>query len=178
MNFGHLSKNRKALIVISSAFLAAGIFVSLYSPVIFQEGNPWPQIKGIAKLNFGDSNMVKLSGSDNKYMTNSKNCQEVIKSFMKDRDYEFTEQMGSGYFFRSPTGENAVAVHRYYSRYYSLWKISENSNTDRGARFQYLEDLLSQITDFDSCVAAGFSIMKSNPPQCATSDGRSFVQGN
>jgi hypothetical protein len=37
-------------------------------------------------------------------------------------------------------------------------------------------ELLKQITDFDSCVMAGFSIMKSNPPQCATPDGRTFTQ--
>jgi tryptophan-rich sensory protein len=36
--------------------------------------------------------------------------------------------------------------------------------------------LLAQITDFNSCVSAGFSIMKSNPLQCATPDGRSFME--
>jgi hypothetical protein len=36
--------------------------------------------------------------------------------------------------------------------------------------------LLSQIKTFDDCVFAGFSIMKSNPPQCATPDGRTFVE--
>ena len=40
------------------------------------------------------------------------------------------------------------------------------------------KELLKQITDFDSCVMAGFSIMKSNPPQCATPDGRTFFQTN
>ena len=38
------------------------------------------------------------------------------------------------------------------------------------------DELLKQITDFDSCVAAGFSIMKSNPPRCAAPDGRTFIQ--
>jgi hypothetical protein len=36
--------------------------------------------------------------------------------------------------------------------------------------------LIKMITDYNSCVAAGFSIMKSNPPQCALPDGRIFVQ--
>jgi len=35
--------------------------------------------------------------------------------------------------------------------------------------------LLNGIKNFDECVAAGFSIMKSNPPQCTTLDGRSFT---
>jgi len=36
--------------------------------------------------------------------------------------------------------------------------------------------LLEQITDFNSCAMAGFSIMKSNPSQCVTPDGRTFTQ--
>ena len=35
---------------------------------------------------------------------------------------------------------------------------------------------LTSIIDFDSCAAAGFPIAESYPPQCRTSDGRSFSQ--
>ena len=38
------------------------------------------------------------------------------------------------------------------------------------------QELLSNIRNFDECVNAGFSIMKSNPPQCATPDGKTFTQ--
>ncbi len=38
------------------------------------------------------------------------------------------------------------------------------------------DELLKQITDFDSCVMAGFLILKSNPAQCQTIDGRTFIQ--
>ena len=103
------------------------LVVLLYGPVIFQEGNPWPQIKGIMQLKFGDADIVKLSGSDNKFMTESKNG-TTIHDFMKTKGYEFTGQMGSGYFFKSATGQTAVATHKYYSRHYSLWNITENTN--------------------------------------------------
>jgi hypothetical protein len=46
------------------------------------------------------------------------------------------------------------------------------------ASHEKCNELLKQITDYDSCVNAGFSIMKSNPPQCATPDGRTFIQAN
>ncbi|MDD5172684.1 MAG: hypothetical protein PHG59_00880 [Patescibacteria group bacterium] len=129
--------------------------MSLYSSVIFQEGNPWPQIKGMVQLKFGDSDIVKLSGSDNKFMTESKNG-TMIHNFMKTKGYEFTEQMGSGYFFKSSTGQSAIATHKYYTRYYSLWTITENNNfqtdndlwamtTDNnGATFQYPKELLAK----------------------------------
>jgi len=126
MIFEHSSKNKKILLLVSAIILIAGIFLSLYSSVIFQEGNPWPQIKGIVQLKFGDSDIVQLSGSNNKFMTESKNG-TMIHDFMKTKGYEFTGQMGSGYFFKSVIGQTAIATHKYYSRYYSLWTITENT---------------------------------------------------
>jgi hypothetical protein len=157
MIFEHSSKNKKVLLPVSLVILALGVFVFFYSPIIFQEGNPWPQIKGIARLSFSHAEMVKLSGVAGKYMTESKNGQEIIKGFMKSKGYEFTEQMGSGYFFKSETGANAIVTHKYYSRFYSLWSIIENSNaaeTDNdlwatatnngGVTFKYPKELLAK----------------------------------
>lgn len=162
----------------------------MYSRTIFQEGNPWPQIKGIAQLTFSNSNIVKLSGSDDRYMSKSKNGQEAIENLMRDRGYEFIEQMGSGYFFKSSIEKRIIVTHEHYTRYYSLWDIveaKENSLAEElrdclpksdTASHEKCNELLKQITDFDSCVAAGFSIMKSNPPQCATPDGQTFTQSD
>jgi hypothetical protein len=170
--------------------LAAGVFLALYSPVIFQEGNPWPQIKGIIELNFTGKDIVGLSRTETIYMTKSGSGQETLKDFMESKGYEYKEQMGSGYLFESPTGQSAVATHKYYSRYYSLWNITENKEQSLAdglkeclpksdiASHEKCNELLKQITDYSSCVEAGFSIMKSNPPQCATPDGRTFVEGN
>jgi hypothetical protein len=158
MIFENQSKNKKVLFIISLIILIVGISALLYLPVIFQEGNPWPQIKGITQLNFTGKDMVKLSSEENRYMTKSKNGVEVIKEYMKDKGYNFTEQMGAGYLFQSTTGESAVATHRYYSRYYSLWKITANTNntgedndlwtttTGNGITFQYPKELLVKYT--------------------------------
>jgi hypothetical protein len=37
-------------------------------------------------------------------------------------------------------------------------------------------DLGPAITSFEECVAAGYPIMKSNPPQCITPDGQTFIE--
>ncbi|MFA5080356.1 MAG: hypothetical protein WC472_01895 [Candidatus Paceibacterota bacterium] len=188
MIFKHSSKNKGIIIGIIS--FAVGALIFNYSPLIFQEGNPWPQIKGIMQLKFSGADIVPLSSSDNKFMTESKN-EMVIHNFMKTKGYEFTEQMGSGYFFKSPTGQSAVVTHKYYSRFYSLWDVTYYAENKESSLVEKLRDclpksdtasaekcdeLLKQITDFDSCVMAGFSIMKSNPPQCATPDGKTFTQ--
>lgn len=176
--------------IIILSLIIFGIGICLYSPVIFQEGNPWPQIKGVSQLNFTGKDLVKLSSGENKYITKNNNGLEIIKAFMKDKGYDFTEQMGSGYFFKDENGESVTVTHRYYSRFYSLWNITENvKQADNNiveelqeclpksdvASHEKCQELLKTIRNFSDCVNAGFSIMKSNPPQCATSDGRSFI---
>ncbi len=188
MNYSDI-KNKKVLFIISLIVLALGVFVIFYSSIVFQEGNPWPQIKGISQLNFGNKDVVKLDIGENKYITKSNNP-EIIKSFMKAKGYNFTEQMGSGYLFKSDTGAGAVAVHRYYGRYYSLWSITENLSAKKTTLAEELKEclpksdmashekcneFLAKIRNFDDCINAGFSILKSNPPQCATPDGRNFT---
>ncbi len=145
----NILKNKAIIIAIIS--FALGALIYNYSAVIFQEGNPWPQIKGIAQLTFGNNDVVKLNIGQNKYITKSNNA-EIIKSFMKEKGYDFTEQMGSGYLFESRTGTSAIATHRYYGRFYSLWTITENSNNpsnnlwatttnDAGITYQYPKEL-------------------------------------
>jgi hypothetical protein len=55
-------------------------------------------------------------------------------------------------------------------------QIAKCSVSSRSEDKEKCDELLKQITDFDSCVMAGFSIMKSNPLQCATPDGRTFIE--
>ncbi|MDF1497540.1 MAG: hypothetical protein P1P90_05800 [Patescibacteria group bacterium] len=195
--------NKKLLIITISLILLFGSLIYLLSPILFQEGNPWPQINGIVKLTFTELEISKLSDKDNKYITKSKNGVEVVKAHMKDKGYDFIEQIGSGYLFKSSTGEGAVATQKYYSRFYSLWNVVEN--TDVGvdsidpsdklpieqptiaeelkeclpksdiASHERCNELLATIRNYDDCVRAGFSIMKSNPPQCSVVDGRIFT---
>lgn len=152
----HSSKNKKILLLASVIILIVGAFIFLYSSVIFQEGNPWPQIKGIVQLTFGGSDMVKLSGSDNKYFTKSQGGPMTVEAFMKDRGYEYADQMGSGYFYKSSDG-NIVITRRQYSRSYIIWTITEGSNNaqidnnlwvtttnNEGITFQYPKELLAK----------------------------------
>ena len=116
---------RNILRVIIVCLIVLGISIFVYSPVIFQEGNPLPQIKGIFQLNFAGKDLVKLSSEENKYLTKSDQGVEIIKTFMKDEGYDFIEQMGSGYFFVKDNLKGVIVTHKQYSRFYSLWNIAE-----------------------------------------------------
>lgn len=154
MIFEHSSKNKKVLLSIFAIILVLGIFMLFCSPVIFQEANPWPQIKGIAQLNFGKSDIVKLSDLDNRYLTKSQGGPMTVETFMKDRGYEYMDQMGSGYFYKS-SDKAIVLTRRQYSRFYIIWTIAEKNNdsnnnlwatatNNQGITFQYPKELLTK----------------------------------
>ncbi|MFA7216423.1 MAG: hypothetical protein WC095_00345 [Candidatus Paceibacterota bacterium] len=154
MIFEHSSKNKKVLLLIFIIILVLGVFVFFYSSVIFQEGNPWPQIKGITQLTFGKSDIVKLSGLDNKYLTKSQGGPMAVETFMKDLEYKHTDQMGSGYFYKS-SNKTIVLTRRQYSRFYTIWTIAENNDSessklwitttnDQSIIFQYPKELLAK----------------------------------
>ncbi|MFA5024318.1 MAG: hypothetical protein WC523_05140 [Patescibacteria group bacterium] len=148
------SKNKKILLITSITILAIGVLVSLYSSVIFQEGNPWPEIKAISQLTFGGSDMVKLSGSDNKYLTKSQGGPKTVDVFMKGRGYEYTDQMGSGYFYKS-SDKTIVFTRRQYSRFYTIWTVSDSTTepgndlwktatNKNGITYKYPKELLAK----------------------------------
>ncbi len=42
--------------------------------------------------------------------------------------------------------------------------------------FTYKNNKLSRVTNFDSCVAAGYRVLETYPEQCVTQDGRTFIR--
>jgi len=154
MIFENQSNNKKILLLVFAILLLVGAFLFLYSPVIFQEGNPWPQIKGIAQLTFSKTDMVKLSGSDNKYLTENQGGPRIVEAYMKDGGYEYIDQMGSGYFYKS-SDKTIVLIRRQYSRFYVIWTITKNSNdadnnlwttttNNEEVTYQYPKELLAK----------------------------------
>ncbi|PIT87998.1 MAG: hypothetical protein COU29_04285 [Candidatus Magasanikbacteria bacterium CG10_big_fil_rev_8_21_14_0_10_36_32] len=185
---------KKLLIVIPILTLTILLSASLifYGPIIFQEGNPLPQLNGIIRLNFGSEKIIKLDTKENKYITKNKTGRDEIIKLMENKNYQFVEQLGSGYLFQTPTNKSFVITRRQYTQYYSIWKFPSteletktNDNlaeqlkeclpkSDMGS-WEQCKQLMDQIKNFDDCVNAGFSIMKSNPPQCLTPDGKNFT---
>ncbi len=140
--------NKRRAINWSLGAIAAIIFLGFLSrwPLIFQEGNPWPLLKGIANLHAGRQELVRLDFPGEQYLSRG-NDTEAIKSFLESRGYDFVEQMGAGYIFESATGSRALAVHRYYSRHYSLWKLSFPASTNEAPAFSENERAWEEIKE-------------------------------
>lgn len=109
-------------------FITAFIAVSLgfiFQKTLFQEGNPVPILSGIVQLNFTPANIVQLPNGDfehiTKYMTKNGEGRDFLLRIMKDREYELTDVLGSGYVFEKEDKTQMLITHRHYSRFYDIW---------------------------------------------------------
>lgn len=117
-------KIKIAIIIILGIFIAISF---LYRSVIFQEGNPWPLMKAVTKLNTGSDGVVILDSESEKYLTKSNDGRELIIKKMSEDGYDFIEQMGSAYIF-SGNSDKIIATQKQYSRFYSLWNVTREAN--------------------------------------------------
>ncbi|MBN1585194.1 hypothetical protein JW899_02385 [Candidatus Uhrbacteria bacterium] len=122
-----MSVSRKVLITL---LISLAAIVSLaafsYGRMLYrQEGSLTPFLSGIVRLGLGGQNIVSVPGTDNRYMTRSRDGREVLVRMMGERGYEFTEQLGAGYLFRDADGKWIVVTRRCYSGLYDLWWVTE-----------------------------------------------------
>lgn len=124
-----LKTSKKIILICAGGLLVILIFIFLfYKPVIFQEGNPAPLARGIMRLNFTKDKIIKLDASGNKYLTKSKDGQEILINKLEENNYRFIENLGSGYFFINDDLDTLIITRKQYSRFYSIWNISEPRN--------------------------------------------------
>jgi hypothetical protein len=122
---------------------------SFYVPVIFQEGNPFPLFKAMVKLNIGRQDIIELDSDTGRYLTKNKNSQEILVNKLKENNYRFIEQLGSGYLFENDNFDMLIITRKQYSRFYSIWTIgipknvreyiewTEYKNEEYGFSFNY-----------------------------------------
>ena len=112
--------NKKVILIVLLIVLIVG-FVIIY-PVLFQEGNPLPIIKGIIKLSSSNSDIIKISDEPQIYITKTDKDKTPVIKLMDEEGWKFDEQGGSGYVFSKE--DNILIVTRVqYTRKYMIWKV-------------------------------------------------------
>lgn len=111
------------LIVIAVCCIFCIAIISLYSPVIFQRGNPIPYLIASTKLNTETPYVqVKQTDSETVYITKRGVCNELLQLFAESAEAEFQEQFGSTFVFND--GENEWIIEsEIYWRNYTVWEI-------------------------------------------------------
>lgn len=97
------------------------VFIGVY-PVLFQEGNPLPILKGITVLNIKENKVVQISDEPQRYLTKTDKGSSPITDLMEKEGWKFDEQLGAGYFF-SKGDSKLIIISTQYTRKYRIWKF-------------------------------------------------------
>lgn len=115
------ARNKFLLIMVLVLMIAAALFI-LNRRVIFQRGNPLPYIAGMLQLN-SQRPYVKVADGEGLIYITKRNDYGGLHEFIETSyDVDFTEQMGSGYIFRSEH-KKLVVLSEIYWKYYIVWTI-------------------------------------------------------
>lgn len=96
-------------------------FIAVY-PVLFQEGNPLPILKGITALNIKKSEIVQISDEPRIYLTKTEEGVSPVTELMEREGWKFDEQLGAGYIFSKDNSELIVESTQYTGKY-TIWKL-------------------------------------------------------
>lgn len=117
-------KLRRKTILFSLVALLIMSFAFSY-PVLFQEGNPIPLLKGIVRLSTSEEEILKISEEPLRYMSETREGNAPLISLMEDEGWEFQEQLGAGHVF-SREDALLIVTSTQYTRTYTIWTFSPN----------------------------------------------------
>ena len=115
-------EQKKKTILFSLVTLLVLSFIFSY-PVLFQEGNPIPLLKGMIRLSTNEEEIIKVFEEPLWYMSVTRQGNSPLVSLMEDEGWNFQEQLGAGHVF---SRENTVLIvtSTQYTRTYTIWKFS------------------------------------------------------
>lgn len=98
------------------------VFLAIY-PVLFQEGNPIPILKGIMILNIREDKIVEISEEPKIYIAKTEEGISPITELMEREGWKLDEQLGAGYIFLSDNNSKLIIESTQYTGKYTLWKV-------------------------------------------------------
>jgi hypothetical protein len=107
--------NYTALVIVCFAI----IFLLLFSPTIFQEGNPLPVVYGLITLDTTETPFVKIN--QNKYIFRANNGDfEKLTEYLRKNNLLVVDREGAGLLFKDKNGQNHTASIRMYTSQFEI----------------------------------------------------------
>lgn len=114
------------IIVLLFLLLSLGFIVIRFGNALTQEGNPIPYITSIMKLELSNNGYEQVADTMNgkRYVSEyeKKYPHGITIEFMKDKGWEFKEQIGSGFVFEKDKEDITIST-RMYSKHYFIWDV-------------------------------------------------------
>lgn len=137
------SKLKIALGIVVVCLILGIAIMALYSPVIFQRGNPIPYLRAAAKLNDDTQYVqVKQTESESIYITRKGESDALLRMFAEGTGAVFQEQLGSTYIFSDDDKEWLLESEIYW-KIYTVWVVPIFSNDGNAQNHEQASHLLS-----------------------------------
>ena len=115
----------------------------MYSPVIFQRGNPLPYLRAAAKLSDETQYVqVKQTESECVYITRRGESDALLRMFAESTGAVFQEQMGGVYIFSDDDSEWLLESEIYWKNY-TVWVVPAFSNDNTTQNYEQVSHLLA-----------------------------------
>lgn len=137
------SKFKIALGMVAVYLILCIAIIVLYSPVIFQRGNPLPFLRAAAKLS-DDTQYVQVKQTEFEcvYITRRGESDALLRMFAESTGAVFQEQMGGVYIFSDDDQEWLLESEIYWKNY-TVWVIPAFSNDDATQNHEQVSHLRS-----------------------------------
>lgn len=120
-----MKRRLKVLIIGLSLFLIIPFLI--YSPTIFQEGNPLPVGYAIIKLFATGDGYAKID--EHKYIVRAEaNDIQKLKGYLAQHNIVHADQMGAAHFFNDKQNNSYTAISRMYSTAFQVWDFNNSAN--------------------------------------------------
>lgn len=124
--FGVNNRKRRKMVggiaVITAAALLVAVLI-IWSPVIFQRGNPIPYLIAATKITDDTPYVpVNVDGGTSVYIAKKGKCPELFEYIEESYHVEFMEQAGSGYIFSNDVDSLVVSSEIYLGKY-TVWQV-------------------------------------------------------
>ncbi len=115
-------KSRRTLVLFGFALVILAFAVALlFGAIIFQEGNPFPVVQALARIELGGADVARISGPAVKYIQKV-GPEEPLSEHLSGCGWAFRERLGAAIFY-DRDGSTLTAEARMLTRRYVVYEL-------------------------------------------------------
>ncbi|MDK2820808.1 MAG: hypothetical protein PWP31_773 [Clostridia bacterium] len=114
-----VSRRKKTVILVLIVLALVVAIFNIKILYLFQEGNPFPVLWGIIKLEFTDANIVPFAKDK---LIQKDGPETPLTDYLAERGYTFKDRLGAGIFYTKDNNDLLVKA-RMLTRYYVVYEL-------------------------------------------------------
>jgi len=114
-----VSRRKKTVILVLIVLALVVAIFNIKILYLFQEGNPFPVLWGIIKLEFTDANIVPFAEDK---LIQKDGPETPLTDYLAERGWTFKDRLGAGIFYKKDNADLFVKA-RMLTRYYVVYEL-------------------------------------------------------